>query len=215
MGWASSVSRRTPVTWGRLIGLREDFLVASVRSLTVGATFVAALALALTGCTNSGSATVPTTTASTAAPSSSVPSAAPVQPGQGVAATTDAPGSEAAPAPAPQAQPAPSQSPLANLPLNTTLYPPADVPRTSAGNAKEMAYLQSLQKGGLTVTASGATELTLGHSICSELARGSKVEDMKKLLVPVAAVGATLSKSKLTGEQAADLYLASAQADLC
>ncbi len=213
MGWASSVSRRTPVTWGRLIGLREDFLVASVRSLTVGATFVAALALALTGCTNSGSATAPTTTASTAAPSSSVPSAAPVQPGQGVAATTDAPGSEAAPAP--QAQPAPSQSPLANLPLNTTLYPPADVPRTSAGNAKEMAYLQSLQKGGLTVTASGATELTLGHSICSELARGSKVEDMKKLLVPVAAVGATLSKSKLTGEQAADLYLASAQADLC
>jgi hypothetical protein len=213
MGWASSVSRRTPVTWGRLIGLREDFLVASVRSLTVGATFVAALALALTGCTNSGSATAPTTTASTAAPSSSVPSAAPVQPGQGVAATTDAPGSEVAPAP--QAQPAPSQSPLANLPLNTTLYPPADVPRTSAGNAKEMAYLQSLQKGGLTVTASGATELTLGHSICSELARGSKVEDMKKLLVPVAAVGATLSKSKLTGEQAADLYLASAQADLC
>lgn len=213
MGWASSVSRRTPVTWGRLIGLREDFLVASVRSLTVGATFVAALALALTGCTNSGSATAPTTTASTAVPSSSVPSAAPVQPGQGVAATTDAPGSEAAPAP--QAQPAPSQSPLANLPLNTTLYPPADVPRTSAGNAKEMAYLQSLQKGGLTVTASGATELTLGHSICSELARGSKVEDMKKLLVPVAAVGATLSKSKLTGEQAADLYLASAQADLC
>lgn len=187
--------------------------MASVRSLTVGATFVAALALALTGCTNSGSATAPTTTASTAAPSSSVPSAAPVQPGQGVAATTDAPGSEAAPAP--QAQPAPSQSPLANLPLNTTLYPPADVPRTSAGNAKEMAYLQSLQKGGLTVTASGATELTLGHSICSELARGSKVEDMKKLLVPVAAVGATLSKSKLTGEQAADLYLASAQADLC
>jgi len=187
--------------------------VASVRSLTVGATFVAALALALTGCTNSGSATAPTTTASTAAPSSSVPSAAPVQPGQGVAATRDAPGSEAAPAP--QAQPAPSQSPLANLPLNTTLYPPADVPRTSAGNAKEMAYLQSLQKGGLTVTASGATELTLGHSICSELARGSKVEDMKKLLVPVAAVGATLSKSKLTGEQAADLYLASAQADLC
>jgi len=213
MGWASSVSRRTPVTWGRLIGLREDFLVASVRSLTVGATFVAALALALTGCTNSGSATAPTTTASTAAPSSSVPSAAPVQPGQGVAATTDAPGSEAAPAP--QAQPAPPQSPLANLPLNTTLYPPADVPRTAAGNAKEMAYLQSLQKGGLTVTASGATELTLGHSICSELARGSKVEDMKKLLVPVAAVGATLSKSKLTGEQAADLYLASAQADLC
>lgn len=187
--------------------------MASVRSLTVGATFVAALALALTGCTNSGSATAPTTTASTAAPSSSVPSAAPVQPGHGVAATTDAPGSEAAPAP--QAQPAPSQSPLANLPLNTTLYPPADVPRTSAGNAKEMAYLQSLQKGGLTVTASGATELTLGHSICSELARGSKVEDMKKLLVPVAAVGATLSKSKLTGEQAADLYLASAQADLC
>ncbi len=213
MGWASSVSRRTPVTWGRLIGLREDFLVASVRSLTVGATFVAAIALALTGCTNSGSATAPTTTASTAAPSSSVPSAAPVQPGQGVAATTDAPGSEAAPAP--QSQPAPSQSPLVNLPLNTTLYPPADVPRTSAGNAKEMAYLQSLQKGGLTVTASGATELTLGHSICSELARGSKVEDMKKLLVPVAAVGATLSKSKLTGEQAADLYLASAQADLC
>jgi len=187
--------------------------VASVRSLTVGATFVAALALALTGCTNSGSATAPTTTASTAAPSSSVPSAAPVQPGQGVAATTDAPGSEAAPAP--QAQPAPSQSPLANLPLNTTLYPPAEVPRTSAGTAKEMAYLQSLQKGGLTVTASGATELTLGHSICSELARGSKVEDMKKLLVPVAAVGATLSKSKLTGEQAADLYLVSAQADLC
>jgi hypothetical protein len=89
------------------------------------------------------------------------------------------------------------------------------VPRTSAGNAKEMAYLQSLQKGGLALTASGTTELNLGHSICSELARGSTVEDMKKLLVPVAAMGASLGQSKLTGEQAADLYLASAKANLC
>jgi len=99
--------------------------------------------------------------------------------------------------------------------LDTKLYPPPEVPRSAGSTSSKAAYLQALQKGGLTVTASGTTELTLGKAVCDELAKGSNPDTMRKLLVPVGALAASLGKSSLTGDQVADLYFASAKANLC
>jgi len=105
--------------------------------------------------------------------------------------------------------------PPPSLRLDTKLYPPPEVPRPAAGTPKKTAYLEALEKGGLRVTASGATELTIGQSVCDELARGADVATMKKLLVPAGALAASLGQSTLSGEQVANLYLDSARANLC
>jgi len=140
--------------------------------------------------------------------------------GPGVAATGLPRGTSEAPNPAP-ASPSPRTSgsgpagPGQSLPLDTKLYPPPEVPRSAGSTPSKAAYLQALQKGGLTVTASGTTELTLGKAVCDELAKGSNPDTMRKLLVPVGALAASLGKSSLTGDQVADLYFASAKANLC
>lgn len=192
-----------------------------IRSLMLGASAAVVGVLALSGCSSSGSATAPattapaTTTTSPSVPTTAVPSSVSVTPGPGVAAT-DPPESKTPPSPA-QTQPAQaSASPQASgLPLDTKLYPPPNVPRTAAKNSTQVAYLKSLQDGGLTVTASGSTELNIGNAICGELAHGSKESDMRPLLVTAGGLAVGLGKSKLTGEQAADLYLSSAKANLC
>lgn len=210
-------------------------LSALTRTSITGATVAVAAVVSLAGCSNSGSATAPAPI-TTAAPTSSVVSPAPVPPGPGVAATpgpgvaaTTGPGVAAtglprgtseAPNPAP-ASPSPRSSgsgpagPGQSLPLDTKLYPPPEVPRSAGSTPSKAAYLQALQKGGLTVTASGTTELTLGQAVCDELAKGSNPDTMRKLLVPVGALAASLGKSSLTGDQVADLYFASAKANLC
>jgi hypothetical protein len=210
-------------------------LSALTRTSITGATVAVAAVVLLAGCSNSGSATAPAPI-TTAAPTSSVVSPAPVPPGPGVAATpgpgvaaTPGPGVAAtglprgtseAPNPAP-ASPSPRSSgsgpagPGQSLPLDTKLYPPPEVPRSAGSTPSKAAYLQALQKGGLTVTASGTTELTLGKAVCDELAKGSNPDTMRKLLVPVGALAASLGKSSLTGDQVADLYFASAKANLC
>jgi len=210
-------------------------LSALTRTSITGATVAVAAVVSLAGCSNSGSATAPAPI-TTAAPTSSVVSPAPVPPGPGVAATpgpgvaaTTGPGVAAtglprgtseAPNPAP-ASPSPRSSgsgpagPGQSLPLDTKLYPPPEVPRSAGSTPSKAAYLQALQKGGLTVTASGTTELTLGKAVCDELAKGSNPDTMRKLLVPVGALAASLGKSSLTGDQVADLYFASAKANLC
>ncbi len=210
-------------------------LSALTRTSITGATVAVAAVVLLAGCSNSGSATAPAPI-TTAAPTSSVVSPAPVPPGPGVAATpgpgvaaTTGPGVAAtglprgtseAPNPAP-ASPSPRSSgsgpagPGQSLPLDTKLYPPPEVPRSAGSTPSKAAYLQALQKGGLTVTASGTTELTLGKAVCDELAKGSNPDTMRKLLVPVGALAASLGKSSLTGDQVADLYFASAKANLC
>jgi len=210
-------------------------LSALNRTSITGATVAVAAVVLLAGCSNSGSATAPAPI-TTAAPTSSVVSPAPVPPGPGVAATpgpgvaaTTGPGVAAtglprgtseAPNPAP-ASPSPRSSgsgpagPGQSLPLDTKLYPPPEVPRSAGSTPSKAAYLQALQKGGLTVTASGTTELTLGKAVCDELAKGSNPDTMRKLLVPVGALAASLGKSSLTGDQVADLYFASAKANLC
>ncbi len=218
-------------------------LSALTRTSITGATVAVAAVVSLAGCSNSGSATAPAPI-TTAAPTSSVVSPAPVPPGPGVAATpgpgvaatpgpgvaaTTGPGVAAtglprgtseAPNPAP-ASPSPRTSgsgpagPGQSLPLDTKLYPPPEVPRSAGSTPSKAAYLQALQKGGLTVTASGTTELTLGKAVCDELAKGSNPDTMRKLLVPVGALAASLGKSSLTGDQVADLYFASAKANLC
>jgi len=210
-------------------------LSALTRTSITGATVAVAAVVSLAGCSNSGSATAPAPI-TTAAPTSSVVSPAPVPPGPGVAATpgpgvaaTTGPGVAAtglprgtseAPNPAP-ASPSPRSSgsgpagPGQSLPLDTKLYPPPEVPRSAGSTSSKAAYLQALQKGGLTVTASGTTELTLGKAVCDELAKGSNPDTMRKLLVPVGALAASLGKSSLTGDQVADLYFASAKANLC
>jgi len=210
-------------------------LSALTRTSITGATVAVAAVVSLAGCSNSGSATAPAPI-TTAAPTSSVVSPAPVPPGPGVAATpgpgvaaTTGPGVAAtglprgtseAPNPAP-ASPSPRSSgsgpagPGQSLPLDTKLYPPPEVPRSAGSTQSKAAYLQALQKGGLTVTASGTTELTLGKAVCDELAKGSNPDTMRKLLVPVGALAASLGKSSLTGDQVADLYFASAKANLC
>jgi len=210
-------------------------LSALNRTSITGATVAVAAVVLLAGCSNSGSATAPAPI-TTAAPTSSVVSPAPVPPGPGVAATpgpgvaaTTGPGVAAtglprgtseAPNPAP-ASPSPRSSgsgsagPGQSLPLDTKLYPPPEVPRSAGSTPSKAAYLQALHKGGLTVTASGTTELTLGRAVCDELAKGSNPDTMRKLLVPVGALAASLGKSSLTGDQVADLYFASAKANLC
>ena len=210
-------------------------LSALTRTSITGATMAVAAVVSLAGCSNSGSATAPAPI-TTAAPTSSVVSPAPVPPGPGVAATpgpgvaaTTGPGVAATglprgtsggPSPAP-ASPSPRSSgsrpagPGQSLPLDTKLYPPPEVPRSAGSTPSKAAYLQALQKGGLTVTASGTTELTLGKAVCDELAKGSNPDTMRKLLVPVGALAASLGKSSLTGDQVADLYFASAKANLC
>lgn len=210
-------------------------LSALTRTSITGATVAVAAVVSLAGCSNSGSATAPAPI-TTAAPTSSVVSPAPVPPGPGVAATpgpgvaaTTGPGVAAtglprgtseAPNPAP-ASPSPRSSgsgpagPGQSLPLDTKLYPPPEVPRSAGSTPSKAAYLQALQKGGLTVTASGTTEVTLGKAVCDELAKGSNPDTMRKLLVPVGALAASLGKSSLTGDQVADLYFASAKANLC
>jgi len=210
-------------------------LSALTRTSITGATVAVAAVVSLAGCSNSGSATAPAPI-TTAAPTSSVVSPAPVPPGPGVAATpgpgvaaTTGPGVAAtglprgtseAPNPAP-ASPSPRSSgsgpagPGQSLSLDTKLYPPPEVPRSAGSTPSKAAYLQALQKGGLTVTASGTTELTLGKAVCDELAKGSNPDTMRKLLVPVGALAASLGKSSLTGDQVADLYFASAKANLC
>lgn len=210
-------------------------LSALNRTSITGATVAVAAVVLLAGCSNSGSATAPAPI-TTAAPTSSVVSPAPVPPGPGVAATpgpgvaaTTGPGVAAtglprgtseAPNPAPTSpSPRSSGSGAAgqgqSLPLDTKLYPPPEVPRSAGSTPSKAAYLQALQKGGLTVTASGTTELTLGKAVCDELAKGSNPDTMRKLLVPVGALAASLGKSSLTGDQVADLYFASAKANLC
>lgn len=202
-------------------------LSALTRTSITGATVAVAAVVSLAGCSNSGSATAPAPI-TTAAPTSSVVSPAPVPPGPGVAATTGPGvaatglprGTSEAPNPAP-ASPSPRSSgsgpagPGQSLPLDTKLYPPPEVPRSAGSTPSKAAYLQALQKGGLTVTASGTTELTLGKAVCDELAKGSNPDTMRKLLVPVGALAASLGKSSLTGDQVADLYFASAKANLC
>jgi len=210
-------------------------LSALTRTSITGATVAVVAVVSLAGCSNSGSATAPAPI-TTAAPTSSVVSPAPVPPGPGVAATpgpgvaaTTGPGVAAtglprgtseAPNPAP-ASPSPRSSgsgpagPGESLPLNTKLYPPPEVPRSAGSTPSKAAYLQALQKGGLTVTASGTTEVTLGKAVCDELAKGSNPDTMRKLLAPVGAIAASLGKSSLTGDQVADRYFASAKANLC
>ena len=210
-------------------------LSALTRTSITGATVAVVAVVLLAGCSNSGSATAPAPI-TTAAPTPSVVSPAPVPPGPGVAATpgpgvaaTTGPGVAAtglprgtseAPNPAP-ASPSPRSSgsgpagPGQSLPLDTKLYPPPEVPRSAGSTPSKASYLQALQKGGLTVTASGTTELTLGKAVCDELAKGSNPDTMRKLLVPVGALAASLGKSSLTGDQVADLYFASAKANLC
>lgn len=214
-------------------------LSALTRTSITGATVAVAAVVSLAGCSNSGSATAPAPI-TTAAPTSSVVSPAPVPPGPGVAATpgpgvaaTTGPGVAAtglprgtSEAPNPNPNPAPASpsprssgsgpaGPGQSLPLDTKLYPPPEVPRSAGSTPSKAAYLQALQKGGLTVTASGTTELTLGKAVCDELAKGSNPDTMRKLLVPVGALAASLGKSSLTGDQVADLYFASAKANLC
>lgn len=202
-------------------------LSALTRTSITGATVAVAAVVSLAGCSNSGSATAPAPI-TTAAPTSSVVSPAPVPPGPGVAATTGPGvaatglprGTSEAPNPAP-ASPSPRSSgsgpagPGQSLSLDTKLYPPPEVPRSAGSTPSKAAYLQALQKGGLTVTASGTTELTLGKAVCDELAKGSNPDTMRKLLAPVGAIAASLGKSSLTGDQVADLYFASAKANLC
>ncbi len=108
-----------------------------------------------------------------------------------------------------------SRPPVVTLPPDTKAYPPPNVPRSAATTNKDMAYLQGLQQGGLPISASGTIELGIGRSICGELAHGSKVEDMKPLLMSAGSLAGSLSGSKLTGDQIADLYLASAKDHLC
>lgn len=188
-------------------------LSALTRTSITGATVAVAAVVSLAGCSNSGSATAPAPI-TTAAPTSSV-----VSPAR-VAATGLPRGTSEAPNPAP-ASPSPRSSgsgpagPGQSLPLDTKLYPPPEVPRSAGSAPSKAAYLQALQKGGLTVTASGTTELTLGKAVCDELAKGSNPDTMRKLLVPVGALAASLGKSSLTGDQVADLYFASAKANLC
>lgn len=197
---------------------------AVTRTSMLGTMLVAAAVVVLAGCSNSGaaSAPAPTTTGSTAV----APTATSVGPGQGVPAVTSGPGPAAKETPgtsapaatsgaAPQKSGQPGQPGQPNLPLDTKLYPPPNVPRSSGSTPKEAAYLQGLQKGGLTLTASGATEVTLGQAVCGELGRGTNLDTMKKLLVPAGQLAAGLSKSQLTGDQVADLYIKSAQANLC
>ncbi len=182
--------------------------------------------MALAGCSNSGSATAPaptTTTSAVLAPSSGVQTTAPAAASESAFATSQPGATSSAPAPrssttsgANTAQPGATQlPPPPSVPLDTKLFPPPEVPRAAAGTPKKTAYLQALEKGGLRVTASGATELTIGQSVCDELARGSDVATMKKLLVPAGALAASLGQSALSGEQVANLYLDSAKANLC
>lgn len=205
------------------------FLPVLTRAPVLGATVLLGTCLAVTGCSNSGSATAPalppvSTTASAAdaptngpAPGSSAPTSGPgvaatEQPGTG-SGTDSGTGSGGTPRTTSNAQPTAPQG--ANLPLDTKLYPPPNVPRSAGTTPKKASYLKALQQGGLTVTASGATELTVGQAICDELGRGGNLDSMRKLLVPVGSAAASLSKSQLTGDQAADLYIASAKANLC
>lgn len=192
------------------------------RKLVRGAIVAATAAVLVAGCSNdtpaepslppvSTSSTtppVPTTEPTTAPPATPAPQVAATQ-SPAPRATTPAP----VPAVTPPAVAAPSS--ISQVPLDTKLYPPPEVPRSSGTTPSRSAYLDALQKGGLTPTATGATELTIGLAVCDELARGAKVEDMKKLLVPAGSLAAGLAKSPLNGDQVAQLYIDSATTTLC
>ncbi|MGZ4523954.1 MAG: DUF732 domain-containing protein [Mycobacteriaceae bacterium] len=182
------------------------------RTSMLGVALAAVSVVALAGCSNSGSASAPSPTATVSAtPVSSADSSAPAAPTTTEATTTEAPAAKPTSSPASQA----ANSPATNAPLDTKLYPAPDVPRSAGSTPKKAAYLNALQQGGLVVTASGATELTIGQAVCDELAKGGSTDNMKKLLIPLGSVAAGLGKSHLSGEQVAQLYIDSAKNNLC
>lgn len=185
---------------------------AFLRSLTLGSAVAVAGVLAVSGCSNTGSASAPAPTTASAT-TAAAPGSASAGPGPGVAAT-DPPGSKTAPSPV-EPQPTRAPAPATSLAPDTKAYPPPDVPRSAATDAKDMAYLQSLQKGGLPISAAGTIELGIGRSVCAGLAGGKTDAEMKPLLTSAGSLGGTLSGSTLTGDQIADLYLTSAKANLC
>lgn len=171
--------------------------------------------VALAGCSNSGSASAPpamTTSSAVPAPVATSESSAPAE-------TSPPTTTERQPAPPPAARtttaPRPAATTVIAPPVSTGLYPAPDVPRSSGSTPKKAAYLEALNRGGLPVTASGATELTVGLAICNEIALGGSPAKMKELLDPLGAVAASLSQSKLTGPQVSQLYLDSAKNNLC
>ncbi|WP_127781697.1 DUF732 domain-containing protein [Rhodococcus sp. X156] len=194
------------------------------RKFMLGA-MVAATAVALTaGCGSDAPAEepLPPVSSSTTTPTPPAPTSEPTT----SPAVTPAPQAAATPSPVPRATttapvtaaPPPvvrSPSSIAQVPLDTKLYPPPEVPRSSGTTPSKSAYLDALQKGGLTPTATGATELTIGQAVCDELGRGANIADMKKLLVPAGALAAGLAKSTLSGDQVAQLYIDSATSTLC
>jgi Protein of unknown function (DUF732) len=174
----------------------------------LGVALAAVPVVALAGCSNSGSASAPSPTATASAtPASSAPAA----PTTTEDTSTEAPAAKPTSSPAPQA----ANSPATSAPLDTRLYPAPDVPRSAGSTPKKAAYLNALQQGGLVVTASGATELTIGQAVCDELAKGGSIDNMKKLLIPLGSVAAGLGKSHLSGDQVAQLYIDSAKNNLC
>lgn len=178
------------------------------RTSMLGVALAAVPVVALAGCSNSGSASAPSPTATVSAtPVSSAPAA----PTTTEDTSTEAPAAKPTSSSAPQA----ANPPATGAPLDTKLYPAPDVPRSAGSTPKKAAYLNALQQGGLVVTASGATELTIGQAVCDELAKGGSTDNMKKLLIPLGSVAAGLGKSRLSGDQVAQLYIDSAKNNLC
>lgn len=178
------------------------------RTSMLGVALAAVPVVALAGCSNSGSASAPSPTPTVSAtPASSAPAA----PTTTEDTSTEAPAAKPTSSSAPQA----ANPPATGAPLDTRLYPAPDVPRSAGSTPKKAAYLNALQQGGLVVTASGATELTIGQAVCDELAKGGSTDNMKKLLIPLGSVAAGLGKSRLSGDQVAQLYIDSAKNNLC
>lgn len=171
------------------------------RTLSMGMLAVAAggLLVACGSDDSTATGTPSTTTTTSAASSSSEPTT--TEPSSSAAPTTS-PG-EAATAPPEQPQPVPEDFPG---------------PTEAPVDARGQAFLDELDKNGVTVAGNGEIAISTATYICSAQSQGVPADEISTFVTANVGVEASASGTQMTAEQAgetAQVYITAAQNTLC